>query len=321
MRAAVVDSSGPPEAFRLVEIPLPEIGESDVLIRQKYAAVNFGDVTRRKRGLFPQGLLPPYVLGFEGVGVVVAVGSAVHTLKSGDRVAYLAERGGYAEFVAAPITKVWAVPDAVNDETAAGATCVVLTAWGLARQSEIQAGATALIHGAAGGVGSTLVQHLMSLGVETIAVVSGQKKVEFVTGLGATSVIDRTQDDLVNEIKAICPKGVDVVFDCVGQDVLDVNMSVIRPGGVWMYYGSTSGHSQFPGDRVLMERLTIRGFVVFDYFENSTLWAEGTSFLASSLASDGIAVRVTEVFPLDEVSEAHRKLEARSAMGKILLAL
>lgn len=320
MRAAVVDGPGPPESFRIVEMPIPMPQASEVVIRQSCAAVNFGDTIRRRRGLFPTDTCPPYVLGFEGVGIIEEIGSAVTDRQVGDRVAYLAERGGYAERVAVPSTQTWRVPTQITDEAAAGITCVGVTAWGLVTQSGTAPGDVALVHGAAGGVGSILVQILAGQGTRTIALVSGKEKHAFATKLGADLVLDRTLENAQDEIKKLYPTGADVVFDCVGQDVLELNLATIKPGGVWMYYGSTSGHPQFPGDRVLMNRLVVRGFVVFEFARDVLAWRQATAFLSSSLTRGLLKAQTTRVLQLSQVSEAHRLLESREVSGKVVLS-
>ena len=321
MHSAVIDKAGPPESFRVVDLPVPRPKDSEIIVRQKYAAVNFGDVIRRKRGLFSPKGSPPYVIGFEGVGTIESMGSTVTGFRIGDRVAYLAEHGGYAEFVAVPAAQTWAVPPAVTDEAAAGITCVGLTAWGLITQSGTRPGDIALVHGAAGGVGTNLIQLLGSHGARTVALVTGAEKQSFVTGLGADVTLDRANGDVQSEIKKHFPTGVDVIYDCVGQDVLDLNLAAIKPGGVWMYYGSTSGHPQFPGDRVLMNRLSLKGFVVFDFVRDTSAWKQGTAFLSSSLVRGILKPQIAHILALDQVSEAHRLLEARAVKGKILLKL
>ena len=319
MRVAVIDSAGPPESFRVEMASVPVPSASDVVIRQAYAALNFGDVIRRKRGLFAAGLNPPYVLGFEGAGTVSAVGSDVQGVSVGDRVAYLAERGGYAEYVAVSQHQVWKVPDSVTDESAAGITCVGMTAWGLMVQSGVRAGDVALVHGAAGGVGSILVQVLALQGVRTVALVTGEEKKQYVSGLGVDDVVDQATGDAQKAINAIAPVGVNAIFDCVGQEAVALNVAVIKPGGTWMYFGSTSGHALFPGDRVLMNHLSLKGFVVFDLARNTSQWREGTAFLASCLAREYIAAQTTQVLPFERVADGHRMLENRTAMGKIIL--
>jgi NADPH:quinone reductase len=319
MRSAVVDKGGPPESFRIVDLPVPSPNDSEIVIRQKYAAVNFGDVIRRKRGLFSPKMSPPYVLGFEGVGNIESVGSSVKEFGVGDRVAYLAELGAYGEFVAVQAAQAWAIPQTITDEAAAGITCVGLTAWGLVRESGVKPGDIALVHGAAGGVGTILIQILAGDGIRTVALVTGAEKRSFVTALGAEVVLDRANGDPKSEIKKHFPTGTDVIFDCVGQDVLDLNLATIKAGGMWMYYGSTSGHSQFPGDRLLMNRLSLKGFVIFDFARDPSAWKQGIAFLSSSLVRGSLTPQITRIFALDQVSEAHRLLEARSITGKVLL--
>jgi len=321
MQAAVIDQAGSPESFRMIKMPVPAPKHSEVIIRQKYAAVNFGDVIRRKRGLFPADARPPYVLGFEGAGVISEVGESVTGLQVGQRVAYLAERGGYAGFTAVPASQTWILPEAVSDEAAAGITCVGLTAFGLIVQSAIRPADIALVHGAAGGVGSILLQMLALQGVRAVAVVRGKDKQEFVSKLGAEVVVDSEHGDIQADIRRVAPGGVDVIFDCVGQDVLGSNLAVIKSGGKWMYFGSTSGHAQFPGDRILMNRLSLRGFVVFDFARDTWAWQQGTAFLSSGLAREHLKAQTTQIFPLTEVSKAHQLLESRMALGKIILAL
>lgn len=320
MRAAVVDQAGPPEVFRVVDLPVPTATASEIIVRQSLAGVNFGDVIRRKRGLFPLDVPPPYVLGFEGVGTIESVGPAVTDRRVGERVAYLTDRGGYGECVAVPSTQAWTVPFGVPDEAVAGMTVVGLTAWGLIEQSGVRPGDVAVVHGAAGGVGSVLIQLLASQGVRAIGVVTGREKSLFVAQMGAELTFDRAKDNVESEIKGRWPAGVDVVFDCVGQDVLSLNLAVIKPAGVWMYYGSTSGHPQFPGDRVLMNRLAIRGFVVFDFARDPDAWKEGTAFFSSALSRGSLKPQSTQVLPLEQVGEAHRRLEARAVIGKMLLS-
>jgi NADPH:quinone reductase len=238
----------------------------------------------------------------------------------GERVAYLSERGGYAEYVAASEAKVWRVPAGVADEAAASITCVGLTAWGLVRDSGIHSGQSALVHGASGGVGSILMQMLPLFGVEPVGLVSGDEKAAFVRSLGANEVIDRTKKDFDDHV-AKFSRGIDVVFDCVGSAVLDLNLRLIRETGTWMYFGSTSGHASFPGMDVLMRRLNIRGFVVFEYFADPELWHDGTQALGNYLGKGSVKAAVSSVLELEAASLGHRMLEERKAPGKIVLSL
>lgn len=320
MIAAVVDHAGPAESFRIAELPVPDPGVGEVVIRQRYAAVNYGDVIRRQRGMFLPGANSPYILGFEGVGTVERLGPGTSHRRVGERVAYLAERGGYGTCVAVPAGQTWRVPPEVSDESAAAITCVGLTAWGLVAQSGVRSGDTALVHGAAGGVGSVLLQLLAAQGTRTIALVTGDAKREFVSALGADVIVNRATEDAADRIGQHAPHGVDTVFDCVGQDVLDLNLSSIRPGGVWMYYGSTSGHAQFPGKHVLMNHLALQGFVVFDVARDASMWRQGTAFLAASLTRGTVKPQTTQILPINQIARAHSLLESRSSMGKVLIA-
>jgi NADPH2:quinone reductase len=296
------------------------VDEHEVLIRQSYAAVNYGDVTRRSRGMFPADQEPPYVLGFEGVGIVDAVGPAVSSVAPGDRVSYLTERGGYGEFVIAAEAHTWHPPSSISDPLAASFTCAGLTAWGLIQQAGVKSGDTVLVHGAAGGVGTVLVQMLASLGVRPIACVRGSRKRDYLERIGCEDVIDTSTTSLAEVVGSYGSGSVSCVFDCVGQAVVEWNLALLRPGGTWMYFGSTSGHPEFPGAEVLMRQLRIQGFVVFDFVRDAAVFAQGASALCDWLLNDGTSLPPVEVVPIDKASEAHTRLELREIVGKIVLS-
>lgn len=321
MKAITLLEAGPPESFLVAEVPMPVVGDDDVLVRLRYASVNHGDVVRRKRGLFPPGFQPPYILGFEGSGRVVDVGKNVSGFRTDDRVGFLAESGAYAQFASIPQYQVFQIPQSVSDDAAAAATCVGTTAWHLLRVAGMKSGQTILVHGSGGGVGSMLVQFAGLLGVIRIATVGSPDKKRFAQSLRAEHVLVTSEDFGARALEITGGVGVDAIFDCVGQTVLDGNLKALRRGGTWMYYGSTSGHPAFPGGTILMNGLRIQGFVIFDVLRQSAAWAEGVAALLQALGEGRVSVHIDRVLRMEDVAEAHRLLEQRAVKGKILLAL
>jgi NADPH2:quinone reductase len=240
MKAIQVRQPGGLEAMELVDLPVPEPKANEAVVKLAASGVNFIDVYQRE-GRYKVPL--PFVLGQEGAGAVTAVGADVKGLKAGDRVAYASILGSYAEYAAVPADKLVPVPSGVTDQQAAGAMLQGMTAHYLSHDAfPLQRGETALVHAAAGGVGLLLVQMAHNIGARVIATVSTGEKAKLAREAGADDVILYSQSDFEAETKRFMGgKGVDVVYDSVGKTTFEKGLNILRPRGMMVLFGGSSG--------------------------------------------------------------------------------
>ena len=240
MKAIQVRQPGGPEAMELVDLPVPEPKANEAVVKLAASGVNFIDVYQRE-GRYKVPL--PFVLGQEGAGAVTAVGADVKGLKAGDRVAYASILGSYAEYAAVSADKLVPVPSGVTDQQAAGAMLQGMTAHYLSHDAfPLQRGETALVHAAAGGVGLLLVQMAHNIGARVIATVSTGEKAKLAREAGADDVILYSQSDFEAETKRFMGgKGVDVVYDSVGKTTFEKGLNILRPRGMMVLFGGSSG--------------------------------------------------------------------------------
>jgi NADPH2:quinone reductase len=265
----------------------------------------------------------PFVVGQEGAGVVTAAGEGVKSLMPGDRVAWSGVLGSYAEYVAAPADALVPVPDGVSDRDAAAAMLQGMTAHYLCYDTyPLKPGETALVHAAAGGVGLLLVQMAHHLGARVIGTVSSEEKAKLAREAGADEVILYTQTDFEAETKRLTGgKGVDVVYDSVGKATFDKSLNVLRPRGMLVHYGSSSG----PVPPIDPNILSQKGSLFLARTTLAHFTATRTELLARSgavfgmIASGRLKLRIAYTYPLAEAQQAHRDLEARKTTGKLLL--
>lgn len=323
MKVVSVKKAGGPEVLNVIELPEPVPKEYEVVIEQTFAGINFGDVIRRARGLFELNEYDCYVPGFEGVGKVIAIGNKVKEFTVGDRVSYLNERGGgYSQKICVHKKYIYKVIDSISDQTAAVMTCVGTTAWNLVRISNVQDDDWVIVYGASGGVGLLLMQICLLKGANVIAIVGTKDKEQFVEEYSPTATIVRDNDDVSKRILDITDgKKIDIVFDCVGNDTQEINFNCIRKGGTILYYGSTSGHPNFPGMQILMNSLKIQGFNIFNFVEETKLWKNSINDLMGLLEEDKIKIHIDGIFSIHEVCKAHQLMESRFSKGKLLIDL
>src|SRR6266404_1409750 len=244
MKAIQIKHTGGPEVMELVDLPVPQPKATEAVVKIAAAGVNFIDVYNRE-GRYKAAL--PLVLGQEAAGVVSAVGSDVSSeaqgVAVGDRVAYTAVLGSYAEYAAIPADRLVKIPDGVGEREAAAAMLQGITAQYLTHDTyPLKRGETALIHAAAGGVGSLLVQMAHNVGARVIATVSTEEKAKLARATGADDVILYTQADFEVETKRLTGgKGVDVVYDSVGKTTFEKGLNVLRPRGMMALFGGSSG--------------------------------------------------------------------------------
>jgi len=320
MKAIQVKQLGGPEAMELVELPVPQPKANEAVVKLAASGVNFVDVYFRE-GRYKA--TPPFVLGQEGAGVVTAVGPDVNSVNVGDRVAWTGVQGSYAEYAAIPADRLVPIPKGVSDEQAAAAMLQGMTAHYLSHDTyPLKQGETALIHAAAGGVGLLLTQMAHNIGARVIATVSTEEKAELARGAGAHDVIFYTESDFETETKRLTGgKGVDVVYDSVGKTTFEKGLNILRPRGMMVLFGGSSGAVP-PFDLILLSQkgslyVTRPSLVHYISTREELLARSGAVF--GMIAAGKLKLRIEHKYPLTEAQQAHRDLESRKTTGKLLL--
>jgi NADPH2:quinone reductase len=320
MKAIRVEKTGGPEVMQLAEVLLAQPKSGEAVVKVAVAGVNSADSFFRD-GRFRTKL--PFIPGQEGAGVVTAVGPGAATVKVGDHVAWSGVLGSYAEYVVAAEEHLVPVPAAITDDQAAAAMVHGLTAHYLVNDAhKLKAGETALVHAAAGGVGLLLVQMARAVGARVIGTASSEEKAQLARDAGADEVIVFTKHDFEEEVKRLTDgKGVEVVYDGVGRATFERNLNVMKLRGMLVLYGMSSG-PVLPVDparlsekgSLYMARTTLAHFTA----TREELLAR-TSALFGMIAEGKLKVRVAKSYPLAEAAQAHRDMEARKLVGKLLL--
>jgi NADPH2:quinone reductase len=320
MKAVRVHEFGGPETLRYEDMPTPEPGQGEVLVKIAAAGVNFIDIYHRV-GIYQQPL--PMTLGVEGAGTVEAVGPGVTEFKPGDPVAFSGPSGADAAYTVVPAPKLVPVPAGLDLSLAAAALLQGMTAHFLTHSTfPLKQGDTTLIHAAAGGVGLLLVQVAKKLGATVIGTTSTEEKAGLVREAGADYVILYTQTDFETETKRLTDgRGVDVVYDSVGKTTFEKSLNVLRMRGMLVLFGQSSGKVP-PIDPLTLNAkgsLFLTRPTVFHYTASreELLWRSGDVF--NWLTAGELKVRIDHQLPLAETAEAHRLLESRQTAGKLLL--
>lgn len=320
MNAIRVHQPGGPEVMQYEAVPTPEPQAGEVLVKVAAAGVNFIDVYHRI-GLYPKPL--PFTLGMEAAGVVEAVGPEVTAFKVGDHVASANAPGAYAEYCVVPVNNVVPVPQGLDLVTAAASMLQGMTAHFLLYSTyPVKAGDTVLVHAAAGGVGSLLVQLAKQLGATVIGTVSTEEKAQLALEAGADHIIRYTEADFEAETKRLTEgQGVEVVYDSVGQSTFDKSLNVLKPRGYMVLFGQSSGKVPpfDPGVLGAKGSLFITRPSLFHYIakRDDLLWRAGDLF--KWLEAGQLRLRIDRQLALAEAAEAHRLLESRQTAGKVLL--
>ena len=320
MKAIQVKQTGGPEVMELADLPVPQPKSNEAVVKIQAAGVNYIDVYNRD-GRYKAPL--PFVLGQEAAGVVSAIGSDAREVAVGDRVAYASVLGSYAEYAAVPADRLVKIPAGVGEREAAAAMLQGMTAHYLSHDTyPLKKGETALIHAAAGGVGLLLVQMAHNIGVRVIATVSTEEKAKLARGAGADEVIFYAQADFEAETKRLTGgKGVDVVYDSVGKTTFEKGLNLLRPRGMMVLFGSSSGVVAPIDPLVLTQKGSI--FLTRPMLAHYTISAQELQQRAAAvfgMIRDGkLKLRIEHVYPLAQVQQAHRDLEGRKTTGKLLL--
>jgi len=320
MQAIRLHEFGGIEKLRFEEVPIPEPKHDEIRVKVKATGVNFVEVYNRK-GWYSQQL--PLTLGGEFAGTVDAVGSDVSDLEIGDRVVTANGQGGYAEYATVPASRVVKIPAPISTEIAAAVMLQGLTAHYLALTTyPLQAGHTALIHAAAGGVGQILIQIAKMKGARVIATVSTEEKANIARELGVDDVIHYTQVDFESEVKRLTnQEGVDVVYDGVGKTTFEKGLNLLKPRGYMVLFGQSSGRVEPVDPQILNQKgsLFLTRPSLGHYLLNRAELLERTADLFNWLSSGDLKIRIDRTFPLNEAPVAHTYIEDRATKGKVLL--
>jgi NADPH:quinone reductase len=320
MKAIQISETGGPEVLKSVELPIPEPGPGQVLIRVEAVGVNFIEIYFRK-GTYKATL--PLTPGSEAAGTVEKVGPGVSGFEEGDSVASVGVLGSYAEYALVPLAQLVKVPSRLSPEQAAAAMLQGMTAHYLAYSTyPLKAGDTAVVHAGAGGVGLLLTQMATRLGARVFTTVSTKEKAELSREAGAADVILYAEQDFEAEVKRLTGgKGVDVVYDSVGKTTFEKSLNCLRPRGMLALFGGSSGPVP-PFDLI---QLSSKGSL---FVTRPTLW----HYIATRpelewraakvldwVATGELKLRMEHMYPLAEAAQAQIDLEARKTTGKILL--
>lgn len=320
MKAIVVENCGGPESlvYRDAEKPSPKAGEA--LVKLEAVGLNYIDVYHRT-GLYP--LPRPFIPGMEAAGTVEAIGEGVTEVAVGDRVAYAMHPGAYADYAVVTAWKLVKVPNGVSSEQAAAAMLQGMTAHYLVTSTyALKAGEAALIHAAAGGVGLLLIQMTKNIGARAIGTVSTEAKAALAREAGADDVILYTEQDFEAETRRLTGgKGVQVVYDSVGQTTFLKSLNCLSPRGMLALFGQSSGPVPAFDPGLLAQKgslfLTRPSLAAYAATREELLWRAGELF--DWIGSGKLKLRIERTFPLADAAEAHRQLEGRKTTGKVLL--
>jgi NADPH:quinone reductase len=320
MKAIQVKQPGGPEVLELVDVPVPEPKANEAVVKLAASGVNFIDIYQRE-GRYK--VLLPFVLGQEGAGVVNAVGSNVTSLKAGDRVAWTGLLGGYAEYAAVPADRLVAIPAGVTDQQAAAAMLQGMTAHYLCHDTyPLKRGETALVHAAAGGVGLLLVQMAHNIGARVLATVSTEEKAKLAREAGADEIILYTKSDFEAETRRLTNgQGVHVVYDSVGKTTFEKGLNVLRPRGIMVLFGGSSGAVP-PFDLIALSQkgsLYVTRPTLVNYIASREELMSRSGAVFAMISSGKLKLRIAHTYPLAEAQRAHRDLEGRKTTGKLLL--
>lgn len=319
-KAIRIHANGGPEVMKWEDVPTPEPGPGEALIKQEAAGLNYIDVYFRT-GLYKAPSMP-LVIGQEGAGTVISVGANVSLVKPGDRVAYAGAIGGYATERAIPAERLVKLPDGIAFKTAAAMMLQGMTAQYLLRRTyQVKAGDTIVVHAAAGGVGLIMCQWAKHLGATVIAVVSTEQKAALAQAHGAAHTIVG-YGDLVAQVKRITGAAmVPVVYDSIGKDTFTASLDCLAPLGLMVSFGNASG----PVPPVDISILAAKGSLFLTRPSLVTYTSKRADLEATAndlfdvVQKGAVKIEVNQTFPLKDAAAAHIALEARKTTGSTVL--
>jgi NADPH:quinone reductase len=319
--AVRIHSYGGPEVLTYEPVDVAAPGAGEVRLRQTACGLNYIDCYQRS-GSYKLPSLPA-VLGMEGAGEVIALGAGVTDVKIGDRVAYAMSVGGYAQERTIAADRVVKIPDAIDDATAAAMMLQGMTVRYMFRETfDVKPSTVMLFHAAAGGVGLIACQWARAIGATLIGTVGSDEKAALAIANGASYVINTQRENFVERVREITGgKGCDVAYDSVGKDTFPGSLDCLKPRGLWVSFGSSSGY--VPPIELAM--LSSRGSLfatrptLATYIAKRADLVANTTELFHMIESGAVKIAVNQHYPLAEAAQAHRDLEARKTTGSTVL--
>jgi len=316
MRAIQVHRNGGPEVLELMEIPLPgRPGAGQVTVRVVAAGVNFMDIAQQ-RGTYPRRV--PFIPGWEGSGIVEAVGEGVSAFKAGDRVAFAHQPGAYAEAIHVDGSNLVALPDEFTFEQGAAFLIQGLTAQYMIHEfRRLAAGEFVLVHAAAGGVGGLLVQWARRLGAVVIGTVSSEEKARVAQELGAQHVIVYTKEGFAAQTRRITgDHGADLILDGVGRTTSQDNLAAVAVRGHIVAFGASSGPADpIPTYSLMQNSISLCGGSLL----HLNRFQERVREVVSGIREGWLKLSIGGVLPLEQAGTAHQLMEGRLSHGKLVL--
>lgn len=320
----IIEEFGGADQLKVIQEQVGEPGPNEVRIAHKACGLNFIDIYQRT-GLYPMPL--PHTLGTEAAGLIDAVGSDVTHLKTGDRVAYAfnAPAGAYCEMRVMPADQVCVLPESISFEEGAAMMLKGLTVQYLFhRTTPLKAGDTVLFHAAAGGVGLIACQWAKSEGITLIGTAGSDEKCQRALNHGAAHCINYQRDDFLSEVKKLTNGvGVDVVMDSVGADTFDKSLACLKPFGMMITFGNSSGKTP-PFDLAQLAplgSLKITRPSVFTHIAQHETCQTMARHLFDKVTTGAVKIRIDQRFALQDVAAAHLSLESRETMGSTVLTI
>lgn len=320
MHALVFHHFGGPEVLQWAERPDPQPAVQQALVRMQCAGLNFADVYRRNGNYHLSGEAP-WILGYEGAGVIERAADGDTLFPVGTRVGFADMPYANAELVAVDVDKLIPLPADIDADTAAAVLLQGLTAQYLVRDSyRVEAGDIAVVHAAAGGVGLLLTQMLTAMGAKVVGIASSSVKREAVLAAGAVLAIDYA--DLVSSVSTLTDgRGADVVYDSVGRTLGD-SLAAARIGGTVVFYGMAAGDPDPVDPRLLMDRsLKLTGGDLWNVLTSGAIRRERADALFALIRQGLVQPQIAARFAMRDGKDAHAFIESRAAIGKVLLTL
>ena len=322
VKAIVVHEFGGPEVLKWEEVAVGDPGPGQARVKHEAIGLNFVDVYFRT-GLYKPADGLPFIPGSEGAGTVVAVGSDVTNVRPGDRVSYHGPVGSYAEERLIPADRLIQVPEDIDFRTAAAMTLKGLTAQFLLRQTfPVKKGHTILFHAAAGGVGSIACQWANHLGATVIGTVGSEEKAAIARANGCHHVINYRAENFVERVAEVTGgQKCDVVYDSVGRDTYPGSLDCLKPLGMWVLFGQSSGTIQNFDLNILAQKGSLFATrpTLFTYAAKRESLEKMAADLTDVVKKGHVRIAVKQAFPLKDAAEAHRALEGRRTTGATVL--